>query len=588
MGRGLASTIARTFLCALLALVAGGALMAGPAAAETGFAPESVCQISGDGNLQFAGVRHTPAKWTCDGKTFDWQQPRHIVRIDLAGMPPEATSPRFAEFDRNEFKRLTVMVVGDTGPIATRTYAFAETWLGASSLRSMIELPDLKRPATAVVFVVDGSKWPDALAQADLTSEPSVPPTAGFIHLLAAVLCGLLLAPILFDLGYFRALRQPFPLWHALFCAMAFTQTAAVSGLIPLMTRIDFQTELYITYMSVDVMVAATMLFAVNFIEPAALGRLGRRILLAIVPLALVNGVATTFVPTPFGDWIDHAYFGAYMVILAAYFFVLSRAWRRGSAMAPYLLLGFAPFASILAIQFACVVWLPASYTFDETWPQNFALLFEVVATALAVADRFIAIKRERDQAVDDARTLEVLSEHDTLTGLFNRRALETRYETLVDEGFHAMAVLDIDHFKSINDQHGHPVGDAVLRCTGEALQGGAARDLVSFRIGGEEFLLLLRGADARERGEALRRAVTARTLAHVGGLDRPVTASMGFLDFSQVAGEPGVDFDALYTRVDQLLYDAKCAGRNRMVADRLELFEPRRDEDGVAAVAAA
>ncbi|WP_369026282.1 diguanylate cyclase [Qipengyuania sp. RANM35] len=572
----------------MLAFIAGFFVVAGPAAAEGGFAPASVCHISGSRDLQFADALQKPESWTCNSDKYEFKQQRHIVRLDLAERTVADGNPHFAEFERYEFERLTVTLVNEEGRAVSRSYGFTDTWLGASSLQSMVELPEIRGRATALVFTLDGGKWPEALAAAELVDQPSVPPIAGLIHLYAALICGLLLTPILFDLGYFRALREPFPLWHALFCAMAFVQTASVSGLIPLMSSIDFKTELYITYMSVDVMIAATMLFASNFIEPAALGRRGRLALLAIAPLALANGISTTFFPELFGKWIDHAYFGAYILMLGTYFVVLGQAWKRGSLMAPYLILGFAPFTSIIVAQFASILWFPASYTFDETWPQNFALLFEVVATALAVADRFIAIKRERDQAVDEARTLEALSEHDQLTGLLNRRALEARYETLVEEGFSAMAVLDIDHFKSINDQHGHPIGDAVLRCTGEALQGGAARDLVAFRIGGEEFLLLLRGFDARERAEALRRAVTVRTLAHIGGLDRPVTASMGFLDFSQVRNEAGVDFDALYTRVDQLLYDAKCAGRNRMAADKLELFEPEFEEDGGSTAAVA
>ena len=586
MGRGLSSLAAHALRCALLALAAGFLAVPAPALAEATFPAGSRCHVSGDKNLEFAQVRGNPDAWACNSDEYDWKKARHIVRVDLADSPVDTASPRYAEFERYEFDRLTVTMVGEDGRTVSRSYGFTDTWLGASSLHSMIELPDIKGRATAVVFTLDGGQWPEVLAAAELVQAPSVPPIAGLVHLFAALICGLLLTPILFDLGYYRALREPFPLWHALFCTMAFVQTAAVSGLIPLMTPIGFTAELNITYLSVDVMVAATMLFASNFIERDKLGRRGRLVLLAIAPLALACGIATTFYPEPFGAWIDHAYFGAYLVMLGAYFLVLTRAWRRGSPMAPYLILGFAPFTMVIAAQFSSVVLFPASYTFDETWPQNFALLFEVVATALAVADRFIAIKRERDQAVDDARTLEALSEHDTLTGLLNRRALEARYDALVDEGFTAMAVVDIDHFKSINDMHGHPVGDAVLRCAGEALQGGAARDLVAFRIGGEEFLLLLRGPDMRERAEALRRAVTVRTLADIDGLDRPVTASMGFLDFSPVAGEAGVDFDVLYARVDQLLYQAKCAGRNRIAADRLELFEPLEDDEGQVAAA--
>lgn len=559
----------------LLALLAS--LLAVPAAAadETGFKAGSTCWISGAQTLSYDALAARPDQWTCSGASFDWGKARHLIRHDLRGRAPDTAAPRYAEFERHEFERLTVTTIGANGATASESYTFEETWLGKSSLQSMVELPDLDGRTTAIVFTLDGGEWPEVLAKAQLVAEPSVPPVSGFIHLVAALICGLLLAPILFDLGYYRALRQTFPLWHALFCLMAFVQTAAVSGLIPLMTPIGFEAEILITYMSLDVMVAAAMLFASNFIEPQTISRRQRRVLLAIAPLALINGAATTFVPEVFGEWVNHVYFGGYMAMLTVYFGVLLQARRAGSRMAPYLIFGFAPFASIVAIQFGGVFLSGPLFAFDETWPQNIALLFEVVATALAVADRFISIKRERDKAVDAARSLEQLSERDMLTGLRNRRALDTRFQALVGEGFHTMAVLDLDHFKSINDIHGHPVGDEVLRCVSSALRAGDDQDLMAFRIGGEEFLLLLRGKDAGKRAEARRRAVTARTLTDLEGFDRPVTASMGVLEFGGIADNPDLDFWNLYTRADQLLYEAKCSGRNRTVTGSVGWFVP-------------
>ena len=569
----------------LLAIFAGQFVVPASAVAVPGFAQQSVCWISGDDTLRLNDVAQRADAWTCDGSISDWDAARQLIRIDLRGRAADPATIRHAEFDRHEFEKLTATLIDENGESRSRTYGFGDTWLGASSLRSMIDLPEFDGQPIAVIFTLDGSQWPEALAEADLLAEPSVPPVAGLAHLLAALICGLLLAPIVFDFGYFRALREPFPLWHALFCAMAAVQTAAVSGLIPLVTAIDFASELDITYLSLDVMVAATLLFASNFIETDFVSRRARAILLSLASLALASGLTTTFYPEWFGAWIDHVYFGAYLAILATYFAVLWRARESGSRMASYLILGFAPFSAIVVIQFASVTLLPQIGTFDETWPQNFALLFEVVATALGVADRFISIKHERDQARDEARSLEKLSERDELTGLRNRRSLDTRFESLVAAGFHTIAVIDIDHFKPINDIFGHPYGDSVLVCVAAALRASDDKDLIAFRIGGEEFLLMLRGKDAADRAEARRRAITARTLATMDGLDRPITASMGLLDFTAVADDPDLDFWSLYTRADQLLYDAKCAGRNRTGRDALEWFVPQAD-GGASAVA--
>lgn len=580
MGVHLAIAVQRTLRLFLFAFLVG--LMASPmtvSARQAEFSPGSICHSSDKAETTYDSLLADGSRWTCEGAEFDWEAERHFIRHDLTRLPDAAEPPRYAEFDRNEYEKLTVIAIEADGTRSSVSYSFADTQMGSSSLKSIVAFPQTRTPPVAVVMVVDKSWWPETLVAAKLVTEPSVKATAGYIHLLAALLCGLLLAPIIFDLGYFRALRQPFPLFHAAFCLMAAVQTAAVSGLIPLLIPIAYSTEMIVTYFTLDLMILATILFAYNFIEREFMTRRQRVVLLAVSAAVLANGAVLTFFPAPFGRWIDHFYFGFLCANLAAYFYVLFSVRSAGSRMAPYLILGFAPLTAIVVIQAITVFFVsPTSITqigFDETWSQNLALLFEVIATALAVADRFISIRRERDRALHAARAMEALTEHDDLTGLLNRRALQSRFEALVEDGFTVMALIDIDRFKAINDAHGHPVGDSVLRYTGDTLRGGADRNLVAFRIGGEEFLLMLRGKDAAKRAEARRRAISSRTLAEIEGLDSPVTASMGLLDFEGLAQQQDADFGALYSRADQLLYEAKCAGRNRTCSDSIEMFDP-------------
>ena len=586
MGGSLIAAAGRILRLILLALVAMQTAMPAVATArEAQFKPGSICHISAKAGTSYESLETDPASWTCEGEEFDWEAERHFVRHDLTGRAQGGELPRYAEFDRNEYEKLTLIAVEADGSRQAVSYGFAETPLGASSLVSIAELPRTETPPVALVFVLDKGWWPEVLRDAKLVAEPSVVPNAGYIHLLAALLCGLLLAPIIFDLGYYRALRRPFPLFHALFCVMATIQTAAVSGLLALALPISYSAELMVTYLTLDLMIAATFLFAYNFIETDVMRSRHRRILATIAVVTLVNATATTFFMEWFGLWIDHVYFGVLCCILTAYFYVLFSVRAAGSRMAPYLIFGLAPLAFIVLLQTVSVYWASLGMELDETWPQNLALLFEVFATALAVADRFISIRRERDRAIVAARALEELSEHDELTGLLNRRALKHRFKELIADGFTTLAIVDIDRFKTINDLHGHPVGDDVLRAAGEALQGGSDPNLVAFRIGGEEFLLMLRGADAGQRAEARRRAISSLTLSRVEGLDEPVTASMGLLDFADVVGEGDARFGTLYSRADQLLYEAKCSGRNRTVEDRMQFFEPK-DATGRTAAA--
>jgi diguanylate cyclase (GGDEF)-like protein len=157
----------------------------------------------------------------------------------------------------------------------------------------------------------------------------------------------------------------------------------------------------------------------------------------------------------------------------------------------------------------------------------------------------------------------------DPLTGLLNRLALERRIPELAQQaaytGEPVGAILgDIDHFKDVNDTFGHVAGDGVLRDLSAVLRDNLRAFDLAYRVGGEEFLVLLPGADlaqAAEVGENLRRAVETAPL----GDGRQVTMSFGI-----AASRPGegFDYDAVFAAADTALYVAKRSGRNRVCAD--------------------
>jgi two-component system cell cycle response regulator len=160
----------------------------------------------------------------------------------------------------------------------------------------------------------------------------------------------------------------------------------------------------------------------------------------------------------------------------------------------------------------------------------------------------------------------------DELTGLYNRRYVFAHLGELitrVNEGDARTAILmfDIDHFKSVNDTHGHPAGDEVLReLAARTLRGVRSFDLVA-RLGGEEFLVVMPEttlAIAASVAERLRRAVADQpfTLSNEG-LRLPITISIGVA----VAQERNECVDWLLKRADDALYAAKNDGRNRVVA---------------------
>ena len=152
----------------------------------------------------------------------------------------------------------------------------------------------------------------------------------------------------------------------------------------------------------------------------------------------------------------------------------------------------------------------------------------------------------------------------DDLTGLLNRRALDQRLEELRalaavgDQSIAAIAA-DIDHFKRVNDEHGHARGDAVLAQVAQRLRGRLRAFDLAYRVGGEEFLVLLPGASADEAAalaEGLRDAIGSDPIA---GLS--ITVSFGVA----ATGGGAFDGEGLLADADRALYAAKAAGRDRV-----------------------
>lgn len=178
------------------------------------------------------------------------------------------------------------------------------------------------------------------------------------------------------------------------------------------------------------------------------------------------------------------------------------------------------------------------------------------------------ALEQERDSLID---TLRAQSATDFLTGLPNRRAFfetaETELARAKRHDFNLVVMLiDVDHFKRVNDTVGHAAGDRVLVAVAQTLRNGMRQGDVVARLGGEEFVALLsycEPADALRFADRLREAVAGQWV-DVGDDVPPVrlTISVGLAD----AAAHGLDINRLLARADDALYAAKGAGRNRTV----------------------
>ena len=185
----------------------------------------------------------------------------------------------------------------------------------------------------------------------------------------------------------------------------------------------------------------------------------------------------------------------------------------------------------------------------------------------LALVIAFVArrqIVRNRQLAThNDALLLQV--EHDPLTGLANRAHLQARVAERASELFEgALFLIDVDHFKDINDRHGHAAGDAVLVEIARRLEAVLReRDLV-VRWGGEEFLVMVDAMPVSEAIFLAQRLMKAfvETPVVAGGQSIETSASIGFAVFPLVGTSPGHDFDTAFALVDAAMYHSKSQGR--------------------------
>lgn len=193
------------------------------------------------------------------------------------------------------------------------------------------------------------------------------------------------------------------------------------------------------------------------------------------------------------------------------------------------------------------------------------ALLMSALPLAALLAKRDELVRQLRLAHLEAAQTATAAmtaADTDQLTGLASRRCILSLLDHAMAREPVAVALLDVDHFKAVNDSYGHQTGDRVLRRVANAIVGALRSSGRAGRFGGEEFLLILQGAEIQASmaiAERVRGAVEAST---PDGDEPPATISIGVA----IASE-GESVEGLINRADRALYAAKIAGRNRVQA---------------------
>lgn len=372
---------------------------------------------------------------------------------------------------------------------------------------------------------------------------------------LYAAFGGLCVALLIYNLALWCVMRHRFQLDYCVMAVAlmvyAWSSSGALAWSFP---TIDNNARLGINYVALGASGVSAFAFARSFFGPAVFaGWVGRAV---STTSALIIATAIGFaVGGP--DWarfFDSAYTSAFLALMLCVPAVLRRAWAERN-----------PYIRLFALTWAAPIGLAAlriARGFDVVawsfWIDNstlLAMVAEALLSTIAIAYRIHLLSDERDRAREDESTARALAATDPLTGLLNRRAFLA--DAIGRAGPQTLFVVDLDHFKRLNETIGHDGGDEVLQRVARCLQEAVPREALVARFGGEEFAIVADiGLDLDP----------ARVLADLRRVPMPydvaVTASIGVAQGS-LARE--ADWKRLYRDADQALFAAKASGRDRV-----------------------
>ncbi|MEM6494282.1 MAG: diguanylate cyclase [Pseudomonadota bacterium] len=538
---------------------------------EPSFAPR--CHAASGLDTSVEAMTQNPGvngPWTCADENWVAHEPVSWLLFEREAWDGEER-PRYFYSRIARHKSITFAALDADGTVRTQSFDEADGRPFVAGPVFQLQLPEIKAETTALIVRIERPHSIPLLTEARLAFHPEDADWSQLEVMILAFVIGMLVLPLFFDISFFIVLRERFVLMHAAMVLAMMIYVSSAGGLLAVFSFISLPMVAVMAPLMWAIGVGISALFLASFLEKGAQSKIMRR-------LTIAAGFWSFLGP---GFWAlqldatqpvdDRLYFLSFIPVIVVITAAVAEAVARGSRSARFIAFAWTP---IILASIERLLRGLGAYSAPSTLDQGMYIAtgLEVIVISLAIADRFFAIRRERDDAIIEARMLEQVSSRDPLTGLLNRRGLEARFAELFQSGFDTFALIDLDGFKQVNDRYGHQFGDAALVACAQALRGNNDPDLVAARLGGEEFVVLLRGPRSLQRVEALRRAIPTRIAAQVEGLDRPVTASSGAVEVPRTTNAM-MSFDAFYARADALMYDAKASGRNRMVSEKLTLF---------------
>ena len=540
-------------LLTLLTVVAPMAISPGAIAQSIGAVTE--CHAGAAITETYAQAARDSARWSCGATNWSLLSARTFLRFDH--VDPGATT-FITRLTRFSGMRLTA--IGADGRSVDRDITGPDMVPGTADWIMSTPLPKAVDPIRTVIVQIDNPRHLGMLSDAHIGPASAAQGGTLQYELILAGLCGMLCMPLLFNFIFYRVLRQRFLLWHAVTVLFMLTTTLTTSGVINRFFDLSLNTLCALSVYSWGFGIVSAAYFSAGLIEDGKLDPRHRNLLRFSGVWIPLWSIFYLYAGGPLRGWVPPLYFLSFVPVLIVFAWIMTVARMRGSRAVNFQIAAWLPMLITGLVRIVSALGVTAA-PLELQLQQHLSIALEVIITSLGVADRFLVLKRERDAAQAAASRHEIAAGHDPLTGLLNRRGLEKRFAMLLASGFSAMAIIDLDLFKHVNDTHGHATGDDVLRAVAQVL--AADEQTLAVRWGGEEFLLLLAGNDIAARAERRRLAIPVRVATAVPSLNQLITASMGLVERIPRDGSD-VSFNDLYDQCDRLLYEAKLRGRNR------------------------
>ena len=420
-----------------------------------------------------------------------------------------------------------------------------------------LPIPVHAAPLTGIqIEVQDSANWRGVMIGAHLMTRSQSYRLQSWMVALYAAFGGLSLALLAYNLALWSVLRHRFQLSYAAMVsalmAYTFTSSSIAMLVIPPLANND---RLRLNYVFLALAAVASIRFMADFFGAQVFGPRLRQAATLVCAAALAGALAFAVLAPWQGFWLDRFYFAACTAVLLLVVPIIYAAWRaRVRNLGLFIIAWSAPVvASIARAAYGMGL---IGYNF---WLDNgnlIALSVESLLSIMLIVSRLRVLSSERDQAIASEQSALRLANSDPLTGLLNRRAF-IHYAIGRTEP-HRLLLIDIDHFKAINDRIGHDAGDDVLREVSQAIQECRPEDSLAVRLGGEEFALLVPLRLQRHcPPDRLLAAIRQRAMP----MNWQVTVSVGFVDGSVTTEE---DWKRLYRLADTALYRAKADGRDR------------------------